>query len=100
AALVRAAIPVVLGGLVVGPAARGHDLEGAEAAGVLSLSIAMLTLAIALGGVASAVIRAERRDRWLLDAIGVGGRARVAGAGVAVALAGAALGAAHGALAA
>jgi len=98
--VVRAVIPVVIGGVITPMAARGYDLDLVAAESALSLVVATLSLAIAVAGIASAIARAERRDRWLLDATGVGGAARVAGASGATAFAGAALGAVHGALAA
>lgn len=101
--ILRGALLAALGGLAAPLVARGHDLDvtrDAGAARALSLEIAAFSLGIAGSGVAAAALRAEQAQAWILDAAGVGGELRAAALALATAAAGAALGLAHGALAA
>jgi hypothetical protein len=94
----RALLMTALGGIAAPIAARGHQIESAAGLSALSLGIATATVAIAASGIARAVLRAERRARWLLDASGTGAMARVIAATGASAACAAILGALHGGL--
>lgn len=94
----RALLFTALGGAITPLIARGYDVTSAGALSRLSLGIAAGLVAVSTSGVASAVLRAERRSRWLLDSMGIGGAARSSAATGAAAACGAALGALHGAL--
>jgi hypothetical protein len=98
AVLGRAVLFTAVGGAATPLIARGYDIRSAPALSALSLGIAAGFIAISASGIAGAVLRAERRARWMLDAMGVGGGSRAGAAGGAAAGCGAALGSFHGAL--
>lgn len=98
--LVRAILMTAAGGVIAPLVARGHDIdrEAASSLSALSLGIAGGTVAVSASGIAAAVLRAERRSRWLLDSSGTGGGARVLASAGAAAACGSALGILHSAL--
>jgi hypothetical protein len=98
AVFARAVLFTALGGAATPLIARGYDITSAQGLSALSLGIAAGFVAVSVSGIAGAVLRAERRSRWLLDAMGIGGGSRAGAAGGAAAACGAALGALHGAL--
>lgn len=97
-ALARAAIIAAVGGGLVALSNRANDYDLAELA-LFSLAVATVTLSIAVGAIAGALIEAERAARWLLDSTGTGGGARVGACAMLAGTWGAILGAIHGGVA-
>lgn len=94
----RALLFTALGGAITPLIARGYDVTSSQALSRLSLGIAAALVAVSVSGIGSSILRAERRSRWLLDSIGIGGGTRAGASGSAATACGAALGALHGAL--
>jgi len=99
ATLRRGGLMAFVGGAAVALAIRNNEVTEAGSATRILLGAGGAALAVSCVGVAVAAWRAERRDRWLLDAMGTNSRQRVAATAGLSAGWGALLGAAQAALA-
>ncbi len=99
ASFTRAALVVGGGAAATALIAGNHALAG-EPLLRLSLGMGAPVIALALGGVVTAILAAEVAAGWLLDTPGVPPRARATSRALALATVGAVAGAAHGGVAA
>lgn len=98
AVLVRAGVLTALGAAAAALGIINNHVTRAATVSAVSLAVATPLATGATAGIAGAVLRAERRLRWVLDACGATAGLRVVAASAATMVCGVGAGAVHGAL--